>query len=145
MALGAVLIAALGATACSDDDDDAQGASDVDVVAVVDMLDKAGLHAIDDAINVDREAPAGAGTTARKLQAAVALLEWPEGLSAGAEALGTTFGELAAALDADEPDLAVAGPAAEAAHDEAHDFSAAVWAYLYEAAGIDAGGEGGHD
>lgn len=132
----AIFVAGCGS---SGDSDEAKNAS---VLNAINILDSGGLHGIDDAINGDQEIPANARTTAQKLQAVTALTEWPEDLEDDAEALEATFAEMVAALAGENPDLAKAGEAAAKAHDVEHDFSAAVWAHLYEEADVEAGGSG---
>lgn len=125
----------------SGDSDEAKNAA---VLNSINILDSAGLHGIDDAINMDKEIPANARTTAQKLQAVTALTEWPEELEDDAEALEATFAEMVTALTGDNPDMAKAGEAAAKAHDVEHDFSAAVWAHLYEEADVEVEGGSGH-
>ena len=52
------------------------------------------------------------------------------------------MGELAASLDGESPEIAVADEAARKVHVAQHEFSGAVWKYLYEVADI--GTEDGH-
>lgn len=142
------LAGALLFVACGDDDDDDNGtghaAVDNDAVLnAVLFLSGAGLHDIDDAINDDKTIPANARTVAQRAQTVTLLTTWPEDLQASATALAAIFGEMAAALDGENPDLVVAGAAAKKAHDAEHDFSADVWAHLHAAAGIEGAG-GGH-
>lgn len=135
------LVSALLAAACGGDD---AGGGDAAIINAITVLDTAGLHDIDEAINDQQTVPANARTVARKLQAVVLLTEWPDDLADDAEALAGTLGELAAALDADPVDMARAGQLAAKAHDDEHDFSHAVWEHLYGEAGI-AGEADGHD
>ncbi|MGK2965251.1 MAG: hypothetical protein ACSLFM_06555 [Tepidiformaceae bacterium] len=128
---------ALGA-ACSSE----SVTTDADIVAIINVIDTAGLHDIDDAINEDDEIPAGAANTAQKLQATMGLVDWPSDLEDMAEELSAAFEEMHATLSAETPDIAAAGEIAAKVHDIAHDFSHDVWVYLYEEAGIEVG-EGG--
>jgi len=138
-------IAVLGATAlfasaCSEDSSESSNDA---VINAINILSGSGLHGIDDSINEEKEIPASAKTTAMKLEAITRLTEWPsdDDLDTKAEALADVFKEMAAALDGDAPDMAKAGELAKKAHDAEHDFSAEVWAYLYEEAGVEGGGD----
>ena len=119
------------------------GSREGEIASALDFLDKAGLHDIDDSINEKKEVPATARTTALHLQSVTKLTDWPgdNDLDERGEALARTLGELAAALEADQPDLARAGELAAKAHDDAHDFSHDVWEWLMDEAGIDSGAE----
>ena len=66
------------------------------------------------------------------------LTDWPKALKEPAKKVATAFGELAASLDSDKPDLAKASTADHEAHEVAHDFSQAVWAHLRAEAGVKA-------
>ncbi len=137
-----LLVGVLFLTACGEDAD-AEGSSAV--LNAINILDRAGLHDLDDSINVDKTVPGNARTTAQQLQAVTSLTEWPTSdLESQAEVLAGIFAELAEALDGDNPDLTVAGEAAKKAHDAEHDFSHDVWEYLYEEAGVTVG-EGSHE
>ncbi|HET7738024.1 MAG TPA: hypothetical protein VFK32_05570 [Tepidiformaceae bacterium] len=136
----ALFALALGA-ACSSE----SGTTDADIVAIINVIDSAGLHDIDDAINEDEEIPAGAAVTAQKLHATMELVEWPSDLDEDAEELSAAFEDLHATLSAETPDMAAAGEIAGRVHDLAHDFSHDAWAYLYAEAGVDVDEEGdGH-
>jgi hypothetical protein len=138
-ALGALAtIALLASVACGDDDSDSGTGS---VISAIAILDNAGLHGIDESINTNKQVPATAQSTAAKLQTVTLLTEWPSNLAAEAKALAGIFGELAAALDANPPDLAKAGDAAHRAHEGEHEFSDHVWTYLKAKAGVTGGGE----
>ena len=126
-------ILALGLAACSDDDN---ANSNAEVVSAINIIDKAGLHDIDDSITAKQTIPATARTTALHLQTVTLLTDWPKDLKDPAKKLAATFGDLAAALDGDKPDLAKAGTAAHDAHEASHDFSHAVWDALQKEAGV---------
>lgn len=135
MGAGLLLVAgAFAGVACSDS---SSGSQTTDVLAGIAFLDGAGLHDIDDGINEDGQIPAGAHTTALKSQAVVTNTEWPDDLEDSADALEQVFADMAAALEGDAPDVEAAGAAAAAAHDAEHEFSADVWAWLYEEAGME--------
>ncbi len=135
----AILLLAIPlAAACGGDDDDDHGAGDTQaVVSAVAFLGGLDFHAIDDSINRDRKVPADARARALKAQAVVRTASWPGELQSKATALAGIFGELAAALEGDSPDLAKAGAAAKKAHDAEHEFSDAAWAWVFEQAGIE--------
>jgi len=135
-ALAILAVASLGLAfvACSSED---TSDAEVDLVSAIVTLDNAGLHAIDEAINESQEVPADARTTALRMEAVTRLAEWPEEFEDAAGQLANTFSELAAALDSDNPELAAAGELAKRAHDEQHDLSGEVWAWLQEEAGIE--------
>jgi hypothetical protein len=133
---GAPLAAAAFAAMFAACDDDG-GSQEAEVISAINILDNAGLHDIDVSINEEDEIPADARTVALHLQAVVQLTEWPSDLEDDAEALGQTFADLAAALEGEDPDMEQAGALAAKAHDDGHDFSGDVWAYLQEEAGIE--------
>lgn len=120
---------------CSSGND---GTETRDVLQAVLAMDRAGLHALDEAINTDGEIPTNAYNTALDMQTLAALTPWPDELRSRARDLETVFADLAAALAGEAPDVEVAGPAATAAHDAQHDFSHLAWEWLREQAGIDA-------
>ena len=66
------------------------------------------------------------------------LTDWTKDLKEPAKKVATAFGELAASLDSDKPDLAKASTADHEAHEVAHDFSPTVWALLQAEAGVKA-------
>jgi hypothetical protein len=141
-AAAALLVAAaLFASACADDDD-AQESGSTAVISAIAILDKAGLHDIDTAINQDGKVPDTARTTALHMQAVVVLTKWPQAASGDASKLAQALGSLAKALDSATPDLEVAGAAANAVHESAHDLSHTVWDGLQKEAGIAAGANG---
>ncbi len=133
--LAALLIGviALALAACGDDD---KSSSNADVVSAINIIDKAGLHDIDDSIATKQTIPATARTTALHLQTVTLLTEWPKDLKDPAKKLAETFGDLATALDGTKPDLTKAGTAAHNAHEVSHDFSHAVWDALQKEAGV---------
>ena len=133
-ALAALL--AVGLVACASED---QASANTGVISAITMIDKAGLHDIDDTIKTKQTIPPTARTTALHLQTVTLLTDWPKDLKEPAKKVATAFGELAAALDGEKPDLAKAGTAAHEAHEVAHDFSQAVWAHLQAEAGVKAG------
>ena len=133
----AVLFAiALGLVAWSDSEN-ARG--DIAVVSTISLIDKAGLHTFDEALNKDGKIPATARTTALQLQTATLLTEWPNEFTSKSKALATILGDFAKSLEGENPDVKKAGEAAKKAHDAAHDFTHEVWAHLYEEAGVQAG------
>ena len=140
MAASLLFVGAVLTSSCGEDG--ASSGGDAEVLNAINILDKAGLHGLDEAINEDKEIPSNARTTAQQLQAITNLTKWPtDDLESQADALAKIFGELAAAVDGENPDLAKAGEAATRAHDAQHDFSHDVWEYLYEKGGVQVGGE----
>lgn len=126
--------------------DDSGGTTDADVLASIQILDKAGLHDIDVSINETKEVPATAQTTARHMETLLKLTKWPtDALDKEADTLAATLKELAAAVDAgDKSDLAKAGELAGKAHDQQHEFSGNVWTYLQKQAGTNPAGGDSH-
>jgi hypothetical protein len=124
------------ATACDGGDSNSDTAA---VISAINILDKAGLHDIDTSINSDKKVPATARITALHAQTIVLSTTWPSDTKAASKKLADIFGQLAAALDADSPDLKKAGDAAHAAHEGEHDFSNDVWSYLQKKAKVAAG------
>lgn len=134
-ALAILALTSMGlAVACSGD---GSNSAEVDVVSAITTLDNAGLHAIDESINENQEVPADARTKALRMEAVTRLADWPEEFEDPADELANTFRELAAVLDSDSPDLARAGELAKRAHDEQHDLSGDIWAWLQEEAGME--------
>lgn len=132
------VLAAFAFAACGDDDD--HGDESAGAIAAITYMDAAGLHTIDQSINTDKTIPPTARSTALKLQTVALLTEWPSDVSGDANTLAGVLGDLAAALDGDNPDLARAGAAATKAHDAEHEFSDKVWTHLRSEAGV-AGGD----
>ncbi|MEX0781346.1 MAG: hypothetical protein WD557_01765 [Dehalococcoidia bacterium] len=144
-ALGAGVTVLAGAAlsgACGSDDGASQ---ESEVLSAISILDGAGLHGIDESINEENEIPADARTVALHMQALVELTQWPSDVEDAADGLAQAFEDFAAALDGDSPDMARAGELAAKAHDEQHDLSHDVWAWLQEEAGIDVQESGDHE
>ena len=145
VAFGALLALGFLVSAACSDGGDSDASRDAQVLNAINILDKAGLHEIDESIKDKKEIPANARTTAQQLQAVTAITEWPDDLQSQADALAKIFEELAAALDGDNPDMAKAADASRKAHDGQHDFSHEVWKHLYEQGGVNTGAAGdGH-
>jgi len=125
---------ALSLAACTSADDPNE--SNAAIISAMDILDKAGLHVIDDSLNKEGKVPADARTKALHLQTVVLLTKWPKEFSGQAKTLAKIFGDLAKSLDGDSQDVKKAGEDAKKAHDAAHDFSRDVWAHLQSEAGI---------
>jgi hypothetical protein len=143
-ALLALPVVALFA-ACDDGDDSGEGESSAQaVLTALNYTSNAGLHGIDESINESGEIPGEARTVALRAQAVVEVTDWPDELADQADALADVFGEMAAALDGEAPDLEAAGEAAARAHDAEHEFSSAAWAYLQEEAGLEPPADGDH-
>ncbi len=117
----------------------AAGSSDsaAAVIAAIALIDGAGFHGMDDALNGDAPAidSAWVGRVNRARIAAQAVA-WPADVQPAADAFIAAATDLHAALDAD--DVEAAAPHAIAAHETQHDLSHDV----YEALG--GGGGGGH-
>ena len=139
-----VIIGGILAASCRDHVGSGGSTDNANVLNAINILDKAGLHGIDDSINKDRTIPASARTTAQQLQAVTSITEWPSDLEDEADALAEVFEAMAAALEGGTPDLTKAGEAAAKAHDAQHDFSHEVWEYLYEKGGVETGASEGH-
>src|SRR5215213_238492 len=89
------LISSAAIVACSGD---SGSSTDADVINAITIFYGAGLHALDEAINNDKQVPATARTTAQKMQTVLLLTEWPSDLDDDAQTLADTFAELAAVL-----------------------------------------------
>lgn len=140
LACGALVVVAVLAAACGGQWREG-GSREGEVAAAIDFLDKGGLHGMDESINTRKEVPANARATLLHLQAVTKLTDWPGDFDDAAEDLARTFGELAALLESDNPDLAKAGELAKKAHDDQHDFSHDVWEWLMDESEIDSGSE----
>jgi hypothetical protein len=157
------------AVACGDDDDDDVEAGNTDdsgdasangaqaIALSIREIDTAGFHDTEDSI-AGGEIPATARSTALQIEALIRLTAWPEALEDQALELADTLNEAAAAYDQGDAEAAL--PHAEAVHDGQHDFSAEVYVYLGEEAGVteltgghgdegsegeDGGSKGSHD
>jgi len=134
------LLAGIASVACGGSETN----SNAEVINGINVLDKAGLHELDEQIRTEKTIPSNASTTYKQLQAVTLLTEWPtKDLQAKAKALAGLFGEAAAATAGANPDQAKAAEASKKAHDGEHDFASEVWSYLYKTAGIGAA-SGGH-
>lgn len=136
--LAAAAVVALGilaifATGCDSTGNNTQNEA---VISAINILDKAGLHDIDTSISNDKKIPATAHATALHLQAVVTLTDWPQDLKDPAKKLAALLDTMAKALNGDKPDLKAAGDAAHNVHEAGHDFSSAVYKYLYKQAKI---------
>lgn len=130
-----VVLAGFAGVACGDETE----TSNSDVVAAINILDDAGLHAIDESISKDKTIPATAQSTFQKLQAVTLLTDWPKEFDSQAKSLAAILGAAAAAVDGDKPDMTKATEASKKAHDAEHDFSHELWDHLYGEAGIKSG------
>jgi hypothetical protein len=156
-ALGAVALLGAFAWACtSSDTDDLQAQVDdltaqvtllqesqqqTQMMAALYILNNAGLHDLDTAVNETGEVPAGASGSVDRALLAVALTDWPDDLKASATDMQDKLEALATSLDG--TDTAAIGQAATDAHDTQHEFSDEATAMLDESAGLAA--EGGHE
>jgi len=136
--LAAAAVLALGiisvfATGCDSTGNNTQNEA---VISAVNILDKAGLHDIDTSINADKKIPATAQATALHLQAVLTLTDWPRDLKDPAKKLAALLDVMGKALNGDKPDMKAAGDAAHDVHEAGHDFSSAVYKYLYKQAKI---------
>ena len=144
-----IVLAALSAlafvafAACGSDTSDAT--KNAAAISAIDMIDKAGLHDLDTAINKDGTVPATARTTALHLETVAILTEWPtKQIKDDAKKLADALDALADALNSATPDLKKAGAAATDVHEKSHDFSKEVWDYLDGKAGMKADGTTDH-
>jgi hypothetical protein len=145
VALGAAAFALVGAAAvgaCGSDDEG--GSQTSEVLSAITIRHNAGHHGIDESINENDEIPADAKTVATHMQALMALTEWPSDVEEAADTLEQTFEDFATVLGEENPDMARAGELAAQAHDQGHDFSHDLWAWLQEEAGIEVAEEGDH-
>ena len=142
-ALSALALAAVAFAACGSGTSDAT--KNEAAISTINIIDKAGLHDLDTAINKDGNVPATARTTALHLQIAALLTEWPtKQMKDDAKKLADSLGALADALNSATPDLKKAGAAATDVHEKSHDFSKEVWDYLDGKAGMKADGTADH-
>lgn len=128
-----VALAALASIACGD----SKSSSNAEVLNAITIIDKAGLHDLNTQIATNKTIPSNAATTYQQLQTVVLLTEWPNSdLKTKAKELAAVFGAAATAVDGASPDMAKAADASTKAHDGYHEFSHAVWDYLYDKAGV---------
>ncbi|MGE3074931.1 MAG: hypothetical protein AB7N24_02280 [Dehalococcoidia bacterium] len=133
------LLGAVALAACGDDDDDggnSTASANAEVLNAIAYIDAAGIHGINESITTDKTIPPTAKATADKVQTVLNITTWPKDLQPQAKALSAIFADMSASLEGDSPDLAKAGDASTKAHDGYHDFSHAVWDYLYEQGGV---------
>lgn len=102
------------------------------VISAVQVVDGAGLHAMEDALKAG-DLKAGYLGAARRTRLTVAATTWPAELQAGARELAHDLENLQRALEIE--DVAAAAEAATAAHDSGHDLSSAVYTWLAKEAG----------
>lgn len=140
--LVALLIVALGGLAfasCGSDSSASDSVKNSNALNALYILDKAGLHDIDTAINTNKQIPATASNVATQMQTVALMTDWPtQQLKDDAKKLADIFKTMAAETGAANPDMAKAGAAANAAHEAEHDFSHEVWDYLQDKAGVTA-------
>lgn len=134
--VGLLVLSGLAFAACSAESDEEADARAV--LHAMMLLDNAGLHGLDDSVNVDGEIPSSAGGTMVELQTVIGLTPWPSEFEDSATALSETFGRAASLLAGESPNMTEVGAALAAAHDEEHDFSHEVWHWLQEQAGVEA-------
>lgn len=139
-AMGA--IALLGAAFAACGGSDSKTADNASMVAAVDYLENSGFHEIDTAITTDGKVPSTAHNTAVHIQTVLLTAQWPSDLKDQAKTVAKAFGDFAAAVDTDNPDVPRAKDLSNKAHAGYHDFTTKVWNHLGEAAGLKA--EAGH-
>lgn len=133
---------AIGLVACGRDDDKAS--ANANIASAIAILDSAGMHEIDESVNIKKEIPPTAQNTALHMQTVILVTEWPSGLKEPAKKMAALFGTMADTLDTPQPDMAKVGPAVKAAHDAQHDFSHEVWEQLAREAGLTHSANDGH-
>jgi hypothetical protein len=110
-----------------------------DVTAMLVALNasgSAGLHGIDEGANENNEVVAGASGPVNRALLAIAAVDWPEELRAGAEDSMSALEALLEALGADNPTPETVGPPAASAHDVLHDFDSDVENHIRESVGL---------
>ncbi|GMU41232.1 MAG: mechanosensitive ion channel protein [Chloroflexota bacterium] len=106
------------------------------VLAAIAIIDGAGFHAMDDALNGDApEVDAAWAAAVTRAKRAAQTVAWPEGVQPAADAFVAAATALETALTAAEVDLAAAAEAAVAAHETQHDLSHDAYAALGGTAG----------
>jgi predicted chitinase len=98
--------------------------SDFDVRVAQYLMDTAGFHGIDEALNETKKIETSYPSTVSRVKKLVAQLSWPTALDAPAEALLKSLDELSAALEADNAEDAA--KAATTVHEAQHDLSHAI-------------------
>jgi hypothetical protein len=98
------------------------------------VMDTAGFHGIDEALNETGVVEASYVSTVNRVAKVIGATPWPEDLHEPVEAFQTALTDFAAALEAD--DAASAAELSATVHDAQHDLSAAIDELL---------GAGGHD
>lgn len=105
------------------------------------ILDTAGLHGMDVAINESSEIESSYAGTVNRVARLLSATPWPPELAEEAVTMQATLAEFAEALSND--DVEAAKPLATRTHEEQHDFSHNIGAWINGQLGIE-GGEGDH-
>ena len=92
------------------------------------LMDTAGFHGIDEALNESKKIETSYPSTINRVKKIVTQLTWPVELDASAQALIKALDELSAALEADNAEDAA--KAASAVHETQHDLSHAIDEHL---------------
>lgn len=155
VALGVLLLAAGAAVACDKSSTDSAtkdrisaletqvaqahvAAQNTQMTLALEAIAGAGLHGIDETANDDNKIVAGAAGPVQRAITAIAAVEWPAGLQAGAQEVQEALEALHEALGTDDVEQ-VKGPAA-AAHEATHEFTEGVDAALAASLGLPADG-----
>lgn len=139
--LGAVALLGAAFAACGGSD--SKTADNASIVAAVDYLENSGFHEIDTSITTDGKVPSTAHNTAVHIQTVLLTAKWPSDLDGQAKTVAKAFGDFAAAVDTDNPDIPKVKDLSNKAHAGYHDFTTKVWNHLGGEAGLKA--EAGHD
>lgn len=139
--LGAVALLGAAFAACGGSD--SKTADNASMVAAIDYLEHAGFHDIDTSITTDGKVPSTAHNTAVHMQTVLLTAQWPSDLKDQAKTVAKAFGDFAAAVDTDKPDIPKVKDLSNKAHAGYHDFTTKVWNHLGEEAGLKAAA--GHD
>ncbi len=111
------------------------------MVATLNVLDDAGFHELNIAIDTDGVAPSGTVGLIRSALRAVAATSWPDDLGEDAASLQEKLSVFLTSLSNESADVV---DTSLVAHDGYHDFTDRAWSHLAEGVGLSEGGSG-HD
>jgi outer membrane murein-binding lipoprotein Lpp len=111
-------------------EEEAHAASALEVATAQYILDTAGFHGMDEALNETKTVDPAYASTVNRVRKVVAQVAWPDELKGQGEALVGTLAEFHEALEADDGEAAAT--LATEAHEAQHDLSHAIDDWLGE-------------
>lgn len=106
------------------------------------LMDTAGFHGMDETINAEGTIPSTYAATVNRVAQVLSVTPWSPELAEQATAFRATLAEFAAVLESE--DVEAAKPLATRVHEEQHDFSHAIEAWVNAKMGMEGEGEHSH-